>query len=72
MLFPNGLSYYALNLLARISLRDVVLARNKYLIVTSDVLVPQNNGFKRTYCLCRTVCTAIVMEKDTMSHALIF
>ena len=25
-----------------------------------------------TYCVCYTVCTAIVIEKDTMGHELIF
>ena len=35
-------------MLARIPLRVVMLARNKYLIVTSDAFLLQNNAFKRT------------------------
>ena len=56
MLFPNCLVQHELQMLARVSLRDVALGRNKYLIVTSDAFLLQNN---------RTLCTAIVMEKDT-------
>ena len=48
MLFSNRLSKHLLKMLARISLRDVVLARNKYLNVTPDAFLLQNNAFKRT------------------------
>ena len=41
MLFPNRLAQLALKMLARISLRDLVLVRNKYLIVTSDAFLLQ-------------------------------
>ena len=37
----------ALKVLARISLRDVVLLRNIFLIVASDAFLLQNNAFKR-------------------------
>ena len=36
MLFSYGLAKHLLKMLAGISLRDVALARNKYLIVTPD------------------------------------
>ena len=39
-------------MLARISLRDVALASNKYLIVTSDAFLLQNNAFKGTASVC--------------------
>ena len=48
MLFPKRLAKHALKMLARISLRDIGLARNKPLIVTSDAFLLQNNAFKRT------------------------
>ena len=54
---------------ARITLREVVLARKKYLIVTSDAFLLQNNAFKRIVFVWRY---AIVMEKDTVGHALMF
>ena len=41
----------ALKVLARISLRDVVLLRNIFLIVTSDAFLLQNNAFKRIVCI---------------------
>ena len=48
MLFPNRLGLHALKTLARISLRDVALVRNKHLIFTSDPFLVQNDAFKRT------------------------
>ena len=50
MLFPNCLAKHALKMLAWISWRDVVLARNKYLIVMSDAFLLHKNVFKRTVC----------------------
>ena len=47
MLSPNRLAEHALKMLARIALRDVVLAHNKYLIVTSEAYLLKNNAFKR-------------------------
>ena len=48
----NGISQPSrltlVKMLARISLRDVALPRNKYLIVMSDAFLLQNNAFKRT------------------------
>ena len=41
--------------LAPISLRDVVSSRNKYLIVTSDAFLIQNNAFKRIVYVLRYV-----------------
>ena len=76
MLLPNRLDCHAVKMLTRICLRDV-LAGNKYLIVTSYAFVLQNNAFKpapwfkRTVSVWWYVCTAIVMEKDTMGHTLI-
>ena len=56
----------------RISVRDIALVRNKYLIVASDAFLLQYNAFKRTVRVCMTECTAIVMKKDTMGQALLF
>ena len=42
-------------MLARISLRDVALARNKYLIKTSEAFLLPNNAFKRTMSVRRYV-----------------
>ena len=42
-------------MLARIYLRDVLLARNKCLIVTSDAFLLQNNAFKRIVSVTRYV-----------------
>ena len=50
MLFHNRLTKHALKLLPRISLRDVVLARYKYLIVTSDAFL---------YCVCKKISTVL-------------
>ena len=50
---PSRLTCVAM--LARISLRDIVLARNKYLIVTSDAFLLQNNAFKRIVSVLRYV-----------------
>ena len=53
-------------MLARIFLRDIVLARNKYLIVTSDAFLLQNNAFKQIgllhgmYCNCYGPCVNIL------------
>ena len=48
MLLPNHLAKHALKMLARISLQNVVLIRNKYLIVMLDAFLLQSNAFKRT------------------------
>ena len=55
MLFPNRLAQHTLKMLARISLRDIELARSKYLIVTSDAFLLQNNACKRTVSVTRYV-----------------
>ena len=47
MLSPNRLAEHALKMLARISSRDVVLAHNKYLLVTSDAFLLKHIAFKR-------------------------
>ena len=46
MLFFNRLAKHSLKMLAQLSLQDVALARNKYLIVTPDAFLPQSNAFK--------------------------
>ena len=48
MLFLKCLAQHALKMLTRIFLQDVVLACNKYFIVTSDAFLLQNNTIKRT------------------------
>ena len=48
MLFPNGLAENEIKMLTRISLRDVVSERNKYLNVMSNAFLLQNNVFKGT------------------------
>ena len=69
MLFPNRLAYDALKMLVRISLQDVS-THNKFLFVKSYAFLFQNNALKRTVSVWRYA--TIVMEKDTMDHALIF
>ena len=51
MLFPNHFAYLSLKMLARISLRDVALARNKYLIVTSDAFLLPKTMRSSVLCL---------------------
>ena len=46
LLFPNRLAQHALKLLSS----QPVLVCNKYLLVTLDVFLLQNNAFKRTVC----------------------
>ena len=55
MLIPNRLAQHAWKMLARISLRDLALARNKYLFVTSDAFLLQNNALKRIMSVTRYV-----------------
>ena len=56
MIFANHLAEHVVKMLAQSSLRNVVLARNKYLIVTSDAFLLQSNVFKRIVSVQRYAC----------------
>ena len=55
MLFLNRLAQHSLQMLARISLRDIALPRNKDLIVTLDAFLLPNNAFQRIASVWRYV-----------------